>query len=80
MVLPGQVLVLRDPRIGCVGRRIIHDRHRLKLLPIENDLAQLDRAVRQLAEAIIEKLVDRPGNRDRYANTCSEFVWKICGP
>ena len=58
VLLPGQVLELRDAGVGVLVR-IVDDRRRLEHWPVERLELEFERAVRQLAEAVVEVLVDR---------------------
>ena len=59
VLLPGQVLVLGDPGVGHLFGRVVHHRDRLEVLLVQRLVAELERAVGQLAEAVVEILVDR---------------------
>ena len=58
-LLPGQMLILADPRVGHIRRRIIDRSDRLKMLLIDRLVIEIQAAVRQLAEAEIEIFIDR---------------------
>src|SRR5439155_24577105 len=63
-LLPGQMLVFGDAGVGYVEVRVIDRPDRLMLLLRDCLVIELEAAVRQLAEAIIEIFVDRAGVDD----------------
>src|SRR3712207_7556215 len=60
MLLTGELLELRDARISVVVR-VVHDRDGQDLFLVDCLVLELQRAVRQLAETVIE--VDRKSTR-----------------
>src|SRR5690606_11784324 len=58
MDLSGQVLVLADAGVGHVLARIVDRADRLELFLVELLVLELQRAIGQLAEAVVEVLVD----------------------